>query len=100
MITRELRDGQHIKKEGGAYKGIGRSFFYLPNEFAAEIEAAGFVGADVRGVIGPAWLVPNLDDQWADDTRRENILRIVRLLEKEEAIMGVSTHLLAIARHP
>lgn len=98
MITRELTDGQHIKKPNSTYKGLGRSFFHLPKELKTEIEAAGFYGVDVRGVIGPAWLVPNLDEQWKDATQRENILRLVRLLEKEEAIMGLSTHILSIAR--
>ncbi len=28
MITRELKDGQHIKKLNSAYKGLGRSFLF------------------------------------------------------------------------
>jgi SAM-dependent methyltransferase len=98
MIARELKDGQHIKKPATAYTGMGRSFFHLPDELKQEIIDAGFEEADVRGVIGPAWLVPNIDEQWQDDTRREHILHIVRMLEKEESIMGLSTHLVAIAR--
>lgn len=98
MVKRELADGQHIKKPGGAYTGMGRSFFTLPEELANEIEMAGFFDVDVRGVIGPLWLVPNLDEQWRDASRREHILQAVRLLEKEKDIMGVSTHLLAIAK--
>lgn len=97
MITRELTDGQHIKKPNTSYTGMGRSFFHQPTELAAEIEAAGFRRSDVRGVIGPAWLVPDLDAQWKDPSKRENILRIVRLLEKEEAVMGLSTHILSIS---
>jgi len=97
MITRELKDGQHIKKPDAAYHGIGRSFFHLPDELKSEIESSGFINADVRGVIGPAWLVPNLDEQWKDASRRENIMNIVRLLEKEDAIIGLSTHILSIA---
>ena len=98
MITRELADGQHIKKSNTSYKGMGRSFFTLPNELRNELLSSAFSDVDVRGVIGPAWLIPNLDEQWKDETRRENILRIVRLLEKEESILGFSTHLLAVAR--
>ncbi len=58
---------------------------------------AGFKNTDVRGVIGPCWLVPNLDEAWKDEKRRESIMNIVRMTEKEEAIMGLSTHLLAIS---
>lgn len=97
MITRELRDGQHIKKPNTTYKGMGRSFFHLPAELKEEIVASGFQNVNVRGILGPAWLVPNLDEQWKNPERRENIMRIVRLLEKEDAIMGLSTHILSIA---
>ena len=100
MIVRELTDGQHIKKPDTAYTGMGRSFFHLPNELNKEIMEAGFANVDVRGVIGPAWLIPNLTEQWKDAKRREHILNIVRMLEKEEPIMGLSTHLLAVARKP
>ncbi len=100
MISREVKNGQHIKKPDSSYRGMGRSFFYLPEELQEEMDAAGFSDTDIRGVVGPAWLVPNLDEQWKDDIRRENILRIVRLLEKETSIMGVSTHLLSISMKP
>lgn len=99
MVKRELTDGQHIKTADSAYAGMGRSFFTLPEELTCEIEAAGFYNADVRGIIGPLWLVPGLDAQWKDKARREHILNTVRLLEKEKDIMGVSTHLLAIAKN-
>lgn len=98
MIQNELKDGQHIKNSRSKYAGIGRSFFHLPEELGEEISVAGFKNVDIRGVIGPLWLIPNLDEQWKDENRRKNIMRIVRLLEKEKTIMGISTHLVSIAR--
>jgi len=97
MIEHEINTGQHIKNPSSSYSGMGRSYFHLPEELKAEIEAAGFIGTDVRGVIGPAWLVPDLDDVWKDEAKRESIMRVVRMCEKEESIMGLSTHLLAIS---
>ena len=78
-------------------KRILRSYFHLPDELKAEIDSAGFADTDVRGVIGPAWLIPDLDEMWKDEKKRESIMRIVRLCEKEESIMGLSTHLLTIS---
>jgi ubiquinone/menaquinone biosynthesis C-methylase UbiE len=98
MIKRELKDGQHIKNPESKYTGMGRSFFHLPEELEKELSTAGFNDVDIRGVIGPLWLIPNIDEQWKDINRRENILNIVRMLEKEESIMGLSTHLVSIAR--
>lgn len=97
MIRREISDGNHIKNPNSQYSGLGRSYFHLPGELKEEIDNAGFSNTDVRGVIGPCWLVPHLDEVWKDEKRRESIMRIVRMCEKEEAIMGLSTHLLAIS---
>lgn len=98
MVEHELKTGQHIRDPKSAYRGMPRSFFTLPKELSGELATAGFVDAEVRGVIGPAWLVPNLTEQWADEKRRAHIMHVVRLTEKEEDILGLSTHLLATAR--
>ena len=98
MIRTEIKTGDHIKNPNSKYKGIGRSYFHLPKELEQEIESSGFTDTDVRGVIGPCWLVPNIDEIWTDEIKRENILKIVRLLEKEESILGLSTHLISISR--
>jgi len=64
----------------------------------AEIETSGFHGTDVVGVIGPCWLIPQLDEFWKDEPKRESIMCIVRMCEKEESILGLSTHLISISR--
>jgi SAM-dependent methyltransferase len=98
MLEREIRTGDHIRNPGSRYNGMGRSYFHLPAELEAEINAAGFADTEVHGMLGPCWLIPALDDCWEDANKRESILRIVRLCEKEESIMGLSTHLLGISR--
>lgn len=98
MISREIKEGDHVKNPKSGYTGLGHSFFHLPYEIKNEIETAGFSNTDIRGVIGPCWLVPNLDELWKDKTHRESIMNIVRMCEKEETIMGLSTHLLTISR--
>ena len=98
MIEREIKTGDHSIEPNSRYKGMGKSYFHLPNELKAELEMAGFGNTDVRGVIGPCWLVPELDEIWKDEVKRENLMKIVRLCEKEESILGLSTHLLGISR--
>ena len=98
MIEREIKTGDHIIEPKSKYRGLGRSYFHLPSELKDEIETAGFCNTDLRGVIGPCWLIPELDTAWEDDVKRENIMKVVRLCEKEESIMGLSTHLLGISR--
>lgn len=97
MIKTDITTGHHIKHPQSAYCGMGRSYFHLPDELKDEIEAAGFIHTDVRGIIGPGWLVPNLNEVWKDEIKRESVMRIVRMFEKETAIMGLSTHLLTVS---
>ncbi len=98
MLETEIKTGDHIKNPASKYNGMGRSYFHLPEELKEEITTAGFCKAEIRGVLGPCWLVPNLDEAWRDKEKRESIMKIVSLCEKEESIMGLSTHILGIAR--
>lgn len=38
------------------------------------------------GVIGPAWLAPDLAASWADAAQREALMQIARLKEREPAL--------------
>lgn len=93
-IESTVRTGHYIGNE------IGRVYFHRPEELRAEVAAAGFNDVDLRGVIGPAWIIRGLDESWHDPGKREAILRIVRLLEREESLMGFSTHFLSISTRP
>jgi hypothetical protein len=52
----------------------------------------------VLAVEGPAWLLQDFDAHWDDPGRRERLLDIVRRTEAEPSLLGVSAHLLAVAR--
>lgn len=92
MIEATVRTGLHRGNE------IGLVYFHRPEELRDEVAAAGFTEVELRGVIGPGWIVRNLDEIWPDPVKREAILRIIRLLEREESLMGFSTHFLSISR--
>ena len=47
---------------------------------------------------GAGWLLQNLEEQWADPNCRERLLTIARSLESEPSVIGVSAHVMAIAR--
>ncbi len=91
MLENTVKTGIHTKKP------MGLAYFHKPDEIRGEIEAAGFGNVDIRGVIGPCWLIRNIDEAWKDSIKREAIMKVVRLLEKEESLMGLSTHLLSVS---
>ena len=99
MVERELTDGEHIKpsEKDSNYRGIGRSHFHSPQELKSELLQAGFAKTHIHGVVGSAWLAPNLNELWQDDKSRNALMRTVRLLDEREDILGLSTHILGIS---
>ena len=97
IASRDLREGQHRNpNEHPAY--FTTAFLHRPEEFKSEIEAVGFDLEGLSGIQGPAWLLQNLEEQWDDPNYRERLLNIARSLESEPSVIGVSAHIMAIAR--
>ncbi|MEX2557089.1 MAG: class I SAM-dependent methyltransferase [Actinomycetota bacterium] len=89
----------------GVFRGADGELFttaYLhrPEELREEILEAGFELDAVLNVEGPGFLVPDFETRWRDPARRDAILAAARLVESEAAMLGASSHLLAVARAP
>jgi ubiquinone/menaquinone biosynthesis C-methylase UbiE len=93
----DRRDGRHRNPTGDpAY--FATAYFHRPEELAAECAAAGLVHEATRAVEGPGWFLPDLDARLADERRRAVLLAALAALEAEPTLLGVSAHLLAVAR--
>ena len=97
IASRDLREGQH-RNPNEHPRYFTTAFLHRPEEFKSEIETAGFNIEGLFGIQGPAWLLQNLEEQWADASHRERLLHIARSLENEPSVIGVSAHIMAIAR--
>ena len=82
MTIREVSTGRRQDPPAGL-KTFREAFFHLPAELAAEVTSAGFACEPCLGVVGPAWLVPDLRGAWADVTRRNTLTSLARALERE-----------------
>jgi SAM-dependent methyltransferase len=71
------------------------AYFHHPDDLRRELDEAGLDHRRTLGVIGPAWLVPDLDARWEDEEERLAILAIARMLE-DESVLG--PRLMAVAR--
>jgi hypothetical protein len=60
-----------------------QAFFHHPDELTAEIQAAGLRHEATLGIIGPSWLVPDLEANWQDPAKRAAILAVARMTENE-----------------
>ena len=96
MSYYDLATGQHRNPEDRSY--LTTAYFHHPNELREEVEDAGFEVQKLIGVEGPGWLLSDFDEAWADDRRREELVRLATAVETEPALYGASTHILAVAR--
>jgi 2-polyprenyl-3-methyl-5-hydroxy-6-metoxy-1,4-benzoquinol methylase len=99
IVERDLREGQH--RNPAARPGwFTTAYFHHPDELVREVRDAGLILTDLLAVEGPGWLLPDFDARWRDDRRRQEVLNAIARIEREPSMLGVSAHLLAVARHP
>jgi ubiquinone/menaquinone biosynthesis C-methylase UbiE len=94
IVERDLREGQH-RNPTEQIDWFTTAYFHHPHELRAEAEDAGLRFEALLGIEGPGWLVR---DAWDDPDRREHVLRVARAVEEEPTLLGLSSHLLLVAR--
>ena len=93
----DRRDGRHRNPTGNpAY--FTTAYFHRPEDLAAECSAAGLTHETTLAVEGAGWFLADLDARLADERRRAVLLDALASLEAEPTLLGVSAHLLAVAR--
>ena len=97
IVDRDLREGQHRNPTGhSAY--FTTAFFHHPSEISAEIEDAGLEHETTLAVEGPLWMATEFDRKWDDPEQRRLLLDFLSRVESEPSILGVSAHILTVAR--
>ena len=99
MCRRELAEGLHVQPPNWPSL-FTTAYFHRPGELEAELEEAGLLHEVTLAVQGPGWLVPDFEEKWQDEAQRETILRVIRLMEADAGALGMSPHLMAVARKP
>lgn len=99
MCRRELTEGLHVQPPNWP-RLFTTAYFHRPGELEAELEEAGLAHEVTLAVQGPGWLVPGFEEKWEDEQARETILSVVRLVEADAGALGMSPHVIAVARKP
>jgi SAM-dependent methyltransferase len=95
VVERDLLDGRHANPERHPH-WFTTAYFHLPDELAAEVEAAGFELRALLAIEGPGAFLPDIDDWLDDPSRRAALLRALARIEAEPSLLGASPHLLAV----
>jgi ubiquinone/menaquinone biosynthesis C-methylase UbiE len=97
ILERDLDEGQHRNPEGHA-DYFTTAFFHRPEELEAEVRDAGFTVKELVAVQGPGWLAKDLDERWSDTSKRDELLRIIRMVEGESTLLGLSQHFVVLGQ--
>ena len=97
IAASDRRDGVHRNPTGDPTY-FTTAYFHRAEELGEECTEAGLKHDVTLGIEGPAWLLTDLDDRLADERRKGVLLELLAALEAEPSVLGVSAHLLAVAR--
>jgi ubiquinone/menaquinone biosynthesis C-methylase UbiE len=95
----DLRNGRHSNPTDNPH-WFTTAYFHHPDDLRDEINEAGLVFVELLGVEGLAGWLGHLEERWATPEGRETILFAAQAVESEPTLLGLSAHLLAIARTP
>jgi SAM-dependent methyltransferase len=98
-MTRFLADGQY-RNPGGDPTSFTTSYFHRPEDLASEVREAGLELRELVAVSGSVKLLPGLSQLLDRQESREHVLSVLRLLEAEPSLIGLSQNFVAIAHGP
>ena len=98
-VPRFLADGQY-RNPGGDPVSFTTSYFHRPEELVGEIADAGLEVRDFLAISGNVKLLPGLSERLDDPERRAHVLSVLRLVEAEPSLIGLSQNFAAIAALP
>jgi SAM-dependent methyltransferase len=97
IVARDLQDGQHRNPQRRP-NWFTTAYFHHPDELRAEVERADLEVVELLGVEGLAGWLPQLGERWDNEADRELILWSARVVETQPSLLGLSAHLLVVAR--
>ena len=97
IVEGDLADGRHYNPTDHV-DYFTTAYFHRPDELRREVIDAGFEAEGPYGIEGPGWILPDFEERWSDEKRRETLIQVARTVESEPAMVGVSAHLLVVGR--
>ena len=95
IVHRDLETGYHHNPTDNL-EFFTDAYLHRPEEFGSEVVEAGFQHQATLAVEGPAWLFESVESYWANPDQRAVVLDLIRKVEAEPSILGMSAHILAI----
>ncbi|WP_024287089.1 class I SAM-dependent methyltransferase [Cellulomonas sp. KRMCY2] len=97
LVEADLATGRHENPTGDP-GWFTTAYFHRPEELRTEADDAGLEVLEVVGVEGLAPWLRHLASRWDEPADRQAILQAARVIEVEPSVLGLSPHLVAVAR--
>lgn len=96
ILRGDLEDGQHrgLADDFGYFT---TAFFHRPEELEAEVREAGLERLGTYAVQGPGAVATDLDGRMSDPVKRAQLLELIRSVEEEPTLLGMSAHFIVVA---
>ena len=95
IVQSDLATGYH-RNVTDDLKYFTDAYLHRPEALRAEVIEAGFQHHATLAVEGPAWLFESFKDYWTDPDLCSVVLDLIRKVEAEPSLLGMSAHVLAI----
>ena len=95
IVQNDLETGYH-RNLTESLKYFTDAYLHHPEVLSSEVIEAGFQHQATLAVEGPAWLFESFENYWKDPTLRLVVLDLIRKVEAEPSILGMSAHILAV----
>ena len=97
IVQNDLETGYH-RNPTDNLEFFTDAYLHRPEELRSELVEAGFQHQATLAVQGPAWLFKSVENYWANPEQRAAVLDLIRKVEAEPSILGMSSHILAIGK--
>jgi ubiquinone/menaquinone biosynthesis C-methylase UbiE len=94
IMKLDLKTGVHRNPTPRDY--FTSAYFHTPTEIVSELQLCGFTSVKWYAVEGFAWLLQNVAEPLKDDSKCALLLDLLRQVEAEETLAGLSAHLLTV----
>jgi hypothetical protein len=93
MCMEELTTGIHNAPKSSPGM-LPKAFYHRPEELRAEFEEINFEFIDICAVEGIVWLDKNYFESRSDETKKQLIMELLKVTEKDKNIISLSPHMM------
>jgi ubiquinone/menaquinone biosynthesis C-methylase UbiE len=97
IMNQDLKNGQH-RNPTDNLQYFTTAFVHEPEEFKMEIIESGFRFEKLIAIDSFGWLIPALGNKLNNLRYRETLLQSIRMIEEKTSLMGISAHIMGVAK--